>query len=141
MSLRRIANNPLTGNPRIGGACTLLSVSEVASEFNNDKKTKYHRATVEIETKPGVMVKRQAIMYAKAYNKGGFKVGDSLLLTAETTPNQQEPLLVVSNLHTADRASATDFASIFDQAEPEATAATPATPVANTIRETVGEDA
>ncbi len=137
--LRRIANNPQTGNPRIGGACILLSVSEAFAEFNNENKTKYHRATVEIEVKPGVTVKRQAIMYAKAYNKGGFKVGDSLLLTGETTPGTQEPLLVVSNLHTADRATATDFAAIFDQDAPEP-AAVVETPAAGKIRETVGED-
>lgn len=134
--LRRIKNNPATGNPRAGGAATLLSVSSDVAEFNNEKKTKYHRCTVEVELTPGTTVKRQAIMYAKVYNKGGFKVGDSLLLTAESTPEQAEPLLVISNLHAADRASATDFAAIFDQAEPVATTA--AAP-AGKIRETVGE--
>ena len=134
--LRRIQNNPLTGNPRIGGACVLKSASSDVAEFNNDKKTKYHRCTVSIETAPGVTVERQAIMYDKVYIKGGFKVGDSLLLTGESTPNTDGPLLVVSNLHAADRATNADFAAAFDQPEPVATTA--AAP-AGKIRETVGE--
>lgn len=135
--MRKISNNPINGNARLQGACILMAIGANILFLNNAKQTPYHIATVKTTNKAGEEIVRSAIMYDTNYQKGGFKVGDSLLLRAEQTPGYDGPLLVVSNLAAADRAKADDF-DFGGEVDATPAAQTPAAPK---IRETVGEDA
>ena len=83
----------------------LKSVSEQTFELNNEKKTKYRIATVELEGKA-----IQAMMYEKNYAHG-VKMGDSYSCRATYDPKwgNNQPLITVSHLPAAQRATLADL--------------------------------
>lgn len=138
--MRNLGINKVTGGRQLGTAATLLSVSGQPLELKNAQKTKYRIVTCRVTLSNGESKVYNAIMYEKNFQKGGFKIGDSLSLKIEINANYANPLLILSHLHAGERATNADFESAFADfpAETEEVAAT-----AGTIKTMVpeGEDA
>lgn len=87
----------------------LINIGENVLNLNNNKQTEYLVGTVEFENAKNETVQRSAIIYMANY-KHGMTTGNTYLcnLTLIADKNN-EPVITVSHLQNASRATADDF--------------------------------
>lgn len=137
--MRDLGINKVTGGRRLATAAILLSFNAQVAFLNNAQKTPVRYVTCRATNAQGEVKVYNAIMYEKNFQKGGFKIGDSLALTIEINQGYENPLLILSHLHAGERATNAEFEAAF--ASVKAAAEAPVT--AGNIREMQpeGEDA
>jgi hypothetical protein len=111
--MRDLGINKVTGGRRLGTAASLLSFSPTVQYLKGDNKTPVRYVTCRATNAQGESKVYNAIMYEKNFQKGGFKVGDSLALTIEINAKFANPLLILSHLHAGERATNADFEAAF----------------------------
>jgi hypothetical protein len=122
-NMRNLGINKVTGGRQLGTAAVLLSVSGQPLELKNAQKTKYRIVTCRVTLPNGETKVYNAIMYEKNFQKGGFKIGDSLSLKIEINEAYANPLLILSHLHAGERATNADFEAAFSDFPAETTPA------------------
>lgn len=98
--------NEESGNLEANFNATLKSVSDTIFEFDNENKTKYRIATVQLETGKNI----SGIMYEKNYQHG-VELGNSQMCRAsyDETREDDSIFITVSHLVVGDRATAADL--------------------------------
>jgi hypothetical protein len=134
LTMRNLGINPATGGQRVGTAGILLSFSPQVQYLKGPNKTPVRYVTCRATNPQGEVKVYNAIMYEKNFQKGGFKLGDSLALTIEINQNYPNPLFVLSHLHAGERATNQEWLAALS-VEPTPTAADVAGVTAGNIRE------
>lgn len=105
------------GTYRANFPAKLISVSSDVRELNNENRTKYRVSTIEFVNKDGVVKQATALIYEANYAYGmteGNTYLASATFTQEAMATKGAPLLTVSHLAAAERASADDFGFDFE---------------------------
>lgn len=131
--MRNLGINPVTGGQQLGTAATILSWSPQVQYLKNAQKTPVRFVTCRVTLPSSETKVYNAIMYETNFQKGGFKLGDSLSLKIEINKGYENPILILSHLHAGERATVADFQAAFAEFA-NTPAATPEVPVGN-IRE------
>ena len=118
-NMRNLGINPVTGGQQLGTAAALLIFSPQVQHLKNTQRTPVRYCTCRVTLPSGEVKVMNAIMYEKNFQKGGFKLGDSLALKVEINKGYENPILILSNLHAGERATKADFAAAFAEFENE----------------------
>ncbi|MCW5518487.1 hypothetical protein J1N09_01460 [Aureitalea sp. L0-47] len=113
MTEYREITNEITGGPEFLFNATLLKIGENTLTNSNDKE--YKIVTLEFNLPDGEEVERTAMCYASNYEQG-VEIGKAYLCNL-SFDEEGKPQIRMSHLSNADRASAEDFAGLFQGAK------------------------